>query len=398
MNRLKRYFLVVALVLLAVCILPFASAKAATKAQITLEGPTEVVRGETFEVKVYMQLTDMTADAYGFDILFDPAVLSVSQTDSKYDIVPVYSSANGNVDFGPVVAATYIQITYLCDALDDSTMVHAGSNVHLFTISFTAKAGAELSDTVISVDKYSVSITNSVTQDELRTSEIAVTSATVEIKNNASNDADLKSLGISEGTLSPAFNSATTEYTVTVPYTTDKFSLVPVTNHNKATLSEKHTNVALNVGENSIQVTVTAQDRVTKKTYTVKVIRTAPSTDATLKSLGISSGALSPGFTSGTINYTVTVPYTTTKFSLLPEKNHDKATISGTYTNVALNVGENTITVTVTAQDTTVTKKYTVKVIREECTDNTLKGLTTDKGTLSPVFSSSVVNYTINVP
>ena len=54
MNRLKRCIFVIILMLSAMCVLPFASAKAATKAQITFGAPTQVVRGETFDVEVYM--------------------------------------------------------------------------------------------------------------------------------------------------------------------------------------------------------------------------------------------------------------------------------------------------------------------------------------------------------
>ena len=54
----------------------------------------------------------------------------------------------------------------------------------------------------------------------------------------------------------------------------------------------------LSVGTNSLQILVTAQDGVTTKTYTITVTRAA-STDATLSSLGLDTGAFAPAVKPG---------------------------------------------------------------------------------------------------
>ena len=55
------------------------------------------------------------------------------------------------------------------------------------------------------------------------------------------------------------------------------------------------------------------------------------------------------------------------------------------------------ITLTVTAEDGTTTKDYTLVVEREKSTVNTLATLTVSEGTLDPVFAPGTNSYTVNV-
>ncbi|MBE5818334.1 MAG: cadherin-like beta sandwich domain-containing protein, partial [Clostridiales bacterium] len=230
-------------------------------------------------------------------------------------------------------------------------------------------------------------------QDGTTTKEYKVT-----VTRQKCTDNTLKGLTTDKGQLSPAFSSFVVDYTINVPYEIDKITLAPVANHATATLSSDYTNKALAVGNNTIEITVTAQDG-TPKVYTVTVIRAEASTDATLKELGLSTGTLSPVFNSATTEYTVTVPYNVESITFTPVANHSFAILSGEYNNVVLTEGvAKDVVIKVTAQAGGEPKEYKVTVTRQKCTDNTLKGLTTDKGQLSPAFSSSVVDYTINVP
>ncbi len=85
--------------------------------------------------------------------------------------------------------------------------------------------------------------------------------------------------------------------------------------------------------------------------------------DATLKSLKLSAGTLSPAFKASVTSYTVTVPYDTTKVLVTAVTNDSKATssVSGSST---MKVGKNTRIVTVTAQNGS-TKKYTIVITRQ---------------------------------
>ncbi len=97
------------------------------------------------------------------------------------------------------------------------------------------------------------------------------------------------------------------------------------------------------------------------------------SSDATLSNLTISSGTLTPTFASATTSYTDSVTNATTSVTVTPTVNESNATIKVNGTTVAsgsasqsisLNVGSNTITTVVTAQDGSTTKTYTITVTR----------------------------------
>ena len=94
-------------------------------------------------------------------------------------------------------------------------------------------------------------------------------------------------------------------------------------------------------------------------------------TDATLSSLVLSHGILNPVFSSDTYEYTAEVGHSTASLTVTPTAGFAYAAIqvngidtaSGSTSNeIPLEVGENTITIVVTAQDGTTTKTYTVTV------------------------------------
>jgi gliding motility-associated-like protein len=64
---------------------------------------------------------------------------------------------------------------------------------------------------------------------------------------------------------------------------------------------------------------------------------------------------------------------------------------------IPLNVGSNTITVAVTAQDGITTKSYTITVTRAQSSNDNLSYLKTSQGTLSPVFATGTTSYTVSV-
>jgi hypothetical protein len=96
-------------------------------------------------------------------------------------------------------------------------------------------------------------------------------------------------------------------------------------------------------------------------------------TNADLASLSSSTGTLVPGFASDTLSYALAVPNATTSITLTPTVAQTGATVtvnsssvtSGSASSpIALNVGDNTITLVVTATDLTSTKTYTVTATR----------------------------------
>ena len=99
----------------------------------------------------------------------------------------------------------------------------------------------------------------------------------------------------------------------------------------------------------------------------------APSTDATLSALGLSSGTLTPAFDPGTLAYTVALPFLQLTASVTPSAADAGATItvngvavvSGAVSaDLPLAAGPNPVLIVVTAADTTTTQSYTVVFTR----------------------------------
>ena len=236
-------------------------------------------------------------------------------------------------------------------------------------------------------------------------------SATVSIRVSPSANANLSSLSISNGTLSPAFSAGALNYTANVNNGLASMTITPTAADPGATITVNGVAVTsgsmsqslpLVVGANAINVVVTASDNVSTKTYTLTVTR-APSTNDNLSSLKISKGIFSPTFASATTSYTDAVGNTITSVTVTPTTAGANATVKVNGTAVAsgaasgainLNVGNNTISIVVTAQDGTTTKTYTVTVTRAGNNNDNLTSLKMSKGIFSPAFASTTTSYT----
>ena len=108
-----------------------------------------------------------------------------------------------------------------------------------------------------------------------------------------------------------------------------------------------------NAGDNDSNST-DEQDTTTKK-----------SADNSLKSLVLSSGALSPKFSPSTTKYTATVDYNVTSIAITAVPSNSKASVVSVSGNEGLKVGENTVSIVVKAENG-VTSTYTITVTREE--------------------------------
>jgi hypothetical protein len=169
-----------------------------------------------------------------------------------------------------------------------------------------------------------------------------------------STDATLSDLVLSEGTLNPAFASATVSYTAQVENNITSITVTP------------------NVGENSITIVVTAEDGTTTKTYTVIVTRAASSAKEIIYFyFGEDDDPAFDDYIDGDINSTLhtvslTVPYETdvtdltAYFELSDEAN---ATVGGTPQESGDTVNDFTSPViyTVTAEDSS-TQNWMVTV------------------------------------
>ena len=188
-----------------------------------------------------------------------------------------------------------------------------------------------------------------------------------------STDATLSDLTVNAGALTPLFNG-TDNYTISVLYSVSSIKVTPTTTSsfatvkvNGVTVTSTHASgsIPLAVGLTVIPVVVTAQDGLATHTYYVKVTRAAVSHDATLSALAVSDGTLAPTFGPTILSYTDNVGNGVSSITVTPTTASPYASvIISPSSPVSLNVGLNTITIVVTAQDTTTTKTYTVKVNR----------------------------------
>lgn len=181
-----------------------------------------------------------------------------------------------------------------------------------------------------------------------------------------SDDATLKSLSVAGGSL--AFNSATTEYNVTIPADyTGAVSVAYETNHPGASVISNQPNLDNIIAPAAVKISVTAEDKVTTKLYTINISRNSgPVIDnnANLDSITLSDGSLN--FSTDTTDYSVTVENSVSSITVTAAAESAKATVTVTpsgITSLAENIPQ-LFTIDVIAEDGT-PKKYTVTVTRE---------------------------------
>ncbi len=238
---------------------------------------------------------------------------------------------------------------------------------------------------------------------------------TITVTRAPSPNASLAAIGPSITPLTPSFSPATTSYTLSTGNATASMTLKPTAGDVNATITVNGTSVsqgtlsqgiALAEGTaTTVNVTVTAQDGTTSKTYTLNVTR-APSVNATLARMSLSSGTFSPAFNPATLSYTSAVPNSTSTIKVTPTATDANATITVNGTTVttgtasgtiALNVGANTITTVVTSQSGTVTKTYTVTITRAPSINANLASMSPSVAPLSPAFAPATLSYTLAV-
>ena len=244
-----------------------------------------------------------------------------------------------------------------------------------------------------------------------------------------SDDATLSALAISETdgtaiTLTPTFAAGVTSYTASVPGDVTRITLSGTLNDDAASLAYDPSTdadgddvghqVDLSLGENLLQVNVTAEDGSTQ-TYSITVTRNL-SDDATLSALAITETdgtaiALTPTFAAGVTSYTASVDATILQITLAGTLNDSTASLAydpSTDANdgigghqVDLSAGENDLEVEVTAKDGS-TQTYTITVSRTASDVATLSALTISDMDgnaidLDQAFASGTASYTAEV-
>ncbi|WP_105617288.1 leucine-rich repeat protein [Vallitalea okinawensis] len=227
-----------------------------------------------------------------------------------------------------------------------------------------------------------------------------------------SNDATLSNLALNSGSLSPVFDSTKTDYSVEVNYAISAIKITPTANNPNATvavegnevISGEAVELPLSVGVNELIIVVTAEDGSTTIETKIIITRTG-SYDATLASIELSAGTLSPVFSSDKMEYTVDVTYETSSIEITPTTSDLNATVTvegnevtnEEVTEVPLSVGTTVINIVVTSEDRSSTLETILIVTRAGSSDAGLSDLVINPGTLNPVFDSNTTSYFANV-
>lgn len=220
---------------------------------------------------------------------------------------------------------------------------------------------------------------------------------TIKITRAKNNNAKLSLLSVNGYVLVPTFDSDTYDYQVTVDATKETLSpneITAVAEDTNATVVKQEQITLSTSVDNFYEVKVTAEDGTTTETYTIKVIR-PKSNDASLKSVNVTGATISPSFESGKYEYTLTVPYGSTDFSIQGIPNYSKTNVFG---NGDYTIDNNVVTLTTQAEDGT-TLIYNFTVVEALSNDATLSGLSISGYPLDKAFVSTTLSYTIgNIP
>lgn len=208
-------------------------------------------------------------------------------------------------------------------------------------------------------------------------------------------EARLSDIGVSNGSLTPAFHPDRYQYADTVPSTTAFISVNATAESPVRSVRIQDSALAglignrkinLIVGDNLLSVVGIAEDG-TRREYQVTVHR--QSGDATLSSLSCNPDLPRVVLQPSVLTYSDTVDFGVDSLRVSAQANHAKATLwvngsplaSGQYSpRLLLQRGSNTVLVKVTAEDTAITKTYTLNISRRRGFIKTIGGSAEENG------------------
>ena len=246
---------------------------------------------------------------------------------------------------------------------------------------------------------------------------------TIEItRNPADSDTRLESLKLidQDGKAVDAFsfNAEKLEYDVTVPYVTSAVQVAPkpkspisfaTVNNLPITEQRPFIDLPLTAGKKSVATVIIEAENGDKRTYTINITRSMPSTEARLDLLSVPEGTdFAPRWVPANTAYTVKLKEGTKSYTVIAKPVDEYATIEingkAAVSNVAFgpitSVQESSkVTIKVTAQDGKTSKVYTIDVTDENFIikgDNPdLASLRIENGEMSPRFRAGIQDYEV---
>lgn len=320
----------------------------------------------------------------------------------------------------PYLSSLSISNGTLSPSFNSTTLVYAAT-VNVSSISISATKKEENASYVDGLGPRTVNLNYGLNKIQIKvkssSGNIATYTLNITRQDDRSSINTLSSLTISNGTLSPTFNSNTLNYSVTVDENVSSIKINgTLTDSNSSFVSGYNPRtINLNYGENKAYIKVKSETG-SVRTYTITITRKSsdqnsepelPNTDpepevsseALLESLKLNDGDIKLDFQSSIFNYNVYVPFETVNIvaSAKSKEESDTIVIEG---GTNLQVGENEIKITVTGENDK-SNIYTLYIIRKEedlviSTDNYLKSLEVDGKNIKFDAKETDYNITLN--
>ena len=256
--------------------------------------------------------------------------------------------------------------------------------------SISKQDNIELSTTVDNIYKVTV------TAEDGKTIKIY----TIKVNRPKSSDTTLSKVNLTNAVLSPSLSKDKREYTLTIPYGSTEFNIEGVPTVPTTTVTGNGT---YSKDDKVVRLTTIAEDG-SMDVYVFNVVK-ALSNDATLHDLSVNGYNLDKTFTSTTLDYSIgDIPYGTTKLKINATPTNSDSTIKyyvGTTSfdsnivDIPTLLGENIITVEVTAADGISKKLYTITYNIVKSDNAYLSKLTPSLGKID--FNKTTFLYNINV-
>ena len=281
-------------IVLIMCISLLAITASATSASATLTGPGTVRAGDT--ITLTFKLSGSGLYSASGTLSYDASQLTLTGTTQKI-------GGNWSVDFN---GNNFVAIdTKLSNPIKSSTA--------LFTVTFKVNSSLAVGT------KISVAYTDVVATDGNTDADAVTATYSATIAAPMSTDNTLKSLSVSNATISPAFNANTTSYTAEVPFEVSKLDVKATANDSKAKVSIDSPNLTPD-STTKVTITVTAENGA-KKTYTISVKRAqdpnyVASNNNDLADISVDGFLLSPVFSAENTKYVIWLPYETEKVTV----------------------------------------------------------------------------------
>ena len=351
-----------------------------TNASVTGTGNKSLSVGDN-SIEVIVTAEDGTTKTYTIKIKKlsnDTALKSLTVTsDPMGTLTPTFTSTTYNYTYNYDSSVTSLDVTAITNDVNAKVgIVDSDSND---TITSTVGSATKTFNSTVKNIKVTVTAEDGTTKDY-----------TIVLSRTLSSNSYLKDISIDGNTIE-GFNKEKFEYNIKVSRETDSIDVSAILDDEKATLTTDLSNkFSLNLGANKINIVVTAENGDTS-TYVLNVER-EKNNDATLDSITVSEGILTPTFNKNTLNYTVNVDNDVTSIEILATATDSNATVTGTGTK-QLNTGDNTVTIKVTSESGS-ENTYTINVVRAKSSNNNLTDIKVDGNSIEN-FSSNTLKYNL---